>query len=50
MGMMRVSLNLDDVANSVAKPWSVVVIMTVMIDRISLVSVIAIGRRLASTF
>lgn len=31
MGMMRVSLNLDDVANRIAKPWSFVVIMTVMI-------------------
>lgn len=31
MGMMRVSLNLDDVANRVAKPWSFVVIMTMMI-------------------
>lgn len=28
---MRVSLNLDDVANRIAKPWSFVVIMTVMI-------------------
>lgn len=28
---MRVSLNLDDVANRVAKPWSFVVVVTVMI-------------------